>query len=170
MVHGDGTSLWSSCHVEDVADTFVSALGQAHTLGKGYHVTGEEWMTWNRYHQGVAEALHAPAPVLVHIPTDLLAKAAPVEAEWCLVNFQFDNIFDNRAAHADLGFRYTIPWVEGARRTVAWLDAQGRIESSADDDFEARVISAWKQAGDAFCRAVKSEREAAICRAISHHL
>lgn len=150
VVHGDGTSLWSSCHVDDVAAAFVNAIGRPQTLGKAYHVTGEEWLTWNGYHEGVAEALGAPPPRLVHIPTDLLARAAPDEAAWCKLNFQFDNIFDNRAAHADLDFRYTVPWVEGVRRTVAWLDAQGKIEPSLGQDLDDRVIAAWEQAGRQF--------------------
>ncbi|MFN3983229.1 MAG: NAD-dependent epimerase/dehydratase family protein [Caldilinea sp.] len=146
LVHGDGSSLWSSCHVDDVAAAFVHACGNPVTHGKAYHVTGEEWQSWNQYHLRVAEALNAPPPALVHIPTDLLAKALPVEAAWCKLNFQFNNIFDNCAAHQELGFRYTVRWVEGVRRTVAWLDEHGRIQPGSDDDIEDRVIAAWRRA------------------------
>jgi len=147
IVHGDGTSLWSACHRDDVARAFVNAAGSARALGKAYHVTGEEWMTWNRYHRGVAEAMNAPSPTLVHIPADLLGRVAPKSAAWCVENFQFNNIFDNAAARADLGFRYTIPWVEGVRRTVAWLDAHGRIEDSDNFPFYDRIIAAWERLG-----------------------
>lgn len=51
-------------------------------------------MTWNRYRQGVAEALGAPTPALVYIPTDLLGKVTPKRASWCVENFQFNNIFE----------------------------------------------------------------------------
>jgi nucleoside-diphosphate-sugar epimerase len=147
VVHGDGSSLWSACHIDDVARAFVAAIGAEHAFGKAYHVTGEEWMTWNRYHAGVAEALSAPAPRLVHIPTDLLARAAPQRARITVENFQFNNIFDNSAARADLGFRYTIPWVEGVRRTVAWLDARGMVEDSDADPFDDALIAAWERLG-----------------------
>src|SRR3712207_8790745 len=80
IVHGDGTSFWSSCHRDDVARTFVAAAGNQRTFGRVYHVTGEEWMTWNRYHAAVAEGMGAPPPTLVHIPTDLLARAVPERA------------------------------------------------------------------------------------------
>ena len=148
VVHGDGTSFWVTCHRDDVGRAFVGAVGNAGALGRAYHVTGEEWMTWDRYHRGVAQALGAPEPTLVHIPTDLLGKVAPKAAEWCVENFHFNNIFDNAAAKADLGFRYTIPWVEGVRRTVAWLDERGRIEDSDDYAFYDRIIAAWEQLGD----------------------
>ena len=148
VVHGDGSCLWAACHIEDVGRGFVGAAGNSKAFGKRYNLTGEEWMTWNRYHEGVAEALEAPKPTLVHIPTDLLARIAPRRAGISVDIFQYPSIFDNSAAMADLGFRYTIPWVEGVRRTVAWLDARGKIENSDDDPFDDRLIAAWQKQTD----------------------
>ena len=145
IVHGDGEGLWAACHVDDVAAGFVGAAGNEKAFGKCYNVTGEEWMTWNRYHQGVAEAMDAPPPKLVHIPTDLLGRIAPKRAGISVDIFQFPSIFDNSAAMRDLGFRYTIPWVEGVRRTVAWLEQRGRIENSEDDPLDDRVLEAWNR-------------------------
>lgn len=145
IVHGDGQSLWSSCHLDDVARAFVNAAGNARTYGRAYHVTGEEWLTWNQHHQQVAEALGAPPPTLVHIPSRLLAKAAPRLAAWTELNFQYNNIFDNGAAHADLGFRYTIPWKAGVLRTVAWLDAHGRVENYKQEPEYEQIIAAWER-------------------------
>ncbi len=156
VVHGDGQSLWVSCHVDDVARAFVNAIGKPQTFGKAYHTTGEEWMTWNQYHQKVARAIGAPEPHLVHIPTDLLARVAPERAGICAVNFQFNNIFDNTAAHEDLGFRYTIPFVEGVKRTVDWLDAQNAIANSDDDPLEDRVIEAWRRLSEEMVQALSS--------------
>ncbi|NLF38747.1 NAD-dependent epimerase/dehydratase family protein, partial [bacterium] len=45
IVHGDGQSLWTACHIDDVARAFVGAVGNARAHGKCYHATGEEWMT-----------------------------------------------------------------------------------------------------------------------------
>jgi nucleoside-diphosphate-sugar epimerase len=147
VVHGDGTSIWTAAHRDDVGHTFAEAAGQAHTFGKAYHVAGDEWLTWDEYHRQVAAAMGAPAPTLVHIPTDLLYKALPQEAEWCKVNFQYDNIFDNGAAKADLGYEYTIPWQEGVRRSVDWLDARKRISNADEPPFYDRLLGGWEQAG-----------------------
>ena len=155
IVHGDGSALWCSCHVDNVGHAFVGALGNARAFGRAYHTTGEEWMTWDRYHAGVAEAMGAPAPTLVHIPTDLLGQIAPERAGVTVANFQYTNIFDNAAAHADLDFRYTIPWVEGARRTIRWLDEHGRIENSDDDPFEDRIIAAWERLSKQMAQALQ---------------
>jgi nucleoside-diphosphate-sugar epimerase len=148
VVHGDGSSFWTACHRDDVARAFVAATGQAHTFGKAYHTTGEEWMTWDAYHQRAAAAIRAPTPTLVHIPTDLLARVAPKRAGIIAENFQFSNIFDTGAARADLHFEYTIPWQTGVQRMVAWLDEHGLVENSDADTFEDRLIAAWSQLGE----------------------
>ena len=146
IVHGNGTSFWPTCHRDDVAVAFVGAIGNEKALGRGYHVAGEEWMTWEGYHQGLAEAIGAKAPEFVYIPTDALVRMAPQEAYLTEVNFSYNNLFDNTAAREDLGFRVTIPWVEGARRTIQWLEENGKLEKSEDFPFYDRIIEAWQQA------------------------
>jgi nucleoside-diphosphate-sugar epimerase len=146
IVHGNGTSFWPTCHRDDVSVAFVGAIGNEKAKGRGYHVAGEEWMTWEGYHQGLAEAIGAKAPEFVHIPTDVLVRIAPQEAYLTEVNFHYNNLFDNTAAREDLGFRVTIPWVEGARQTVKWLEENGKLEKSGDFPLYDRIIEAWRQA------------------------
>jgi nucleoside-diphosphate-sugar epimerase len=146
IVHGDGQSLWCSCHADDVARAFVGACGNAQAVGAAFHVTGEEFLTWDQHHQTVARAISAPAPTLVHIPTDVLTHWLPSghigdAAHWTATNFQFNNIFDNRAAHETLGFRYTIRWEAGAQRLATWLDAHGRVADSDADPFDDALIA-----------------------------
>lgn len=145
IVHGDGSSLWVACHVDDVARAFIGAIENPAAFGKAYHTPGETWMTWNEYHEGVAKALGAPPPRLVHIPTDVLTRIAPKRSASIGDNFQFNNIFDTTAARRDLGFRCTISWIEGVQRTVAWFDGQGMGENADDAGFHDRLLAAWQQ-------------------------
>ena len=149
IVHGDGQSLWCACHIDDVAAAFVGACGHTAAFGMCYNTTGAEWMTWDAYHYTVAQALGAPPPTLVHIPTDLLCQADE-RALICRANFQFSNIFDTSAAQRDLGFRYTVPFLDGARRTYEWLAAHDRIEPCETDPAYDRLIAAWERCGTAF--------------------
>lgn len=160
VVHGDGTSFWPSCHRDDVGAAFVRAAGNTHTFGKAYHVAGEEWMTWNQYHQGVAAALGAPEPALVHIPTDLLAQALPEAPAWCQENFQFNNLFDNRAARADLDFRYSVTWQTGVRRVVDWLDARGLITDADEPAYYAPLLAHWQASADTLAEALREHTTA----------
>ena len=146
VVHGDGQSLWSACHRDDVARAFVNAVGNEATYGKSYHVSGDEWMTWNQYHERVASAIDAPPPNLVHIPTDLLAERFPQDAEWCRENFQYNNIFDTSASKRDLGFRYTIPWEAGIRRAYNRVKERGEIRDCAEVPRDDLILAAWEKA------------------------
>lgn len=149
IVHGDGSCLWAACHIDDVARGFVGAANNPLAFGKTYNVTGEEWMTWNMYHAGVATAMGAPQPNLVHIPTDLLQKVAPQRFGITIDIFQWPSVFDNSAAISDLGFKYTVSWIEGVKRTVKWLDERGKIENSDDDTFEDELIAEWNKSASA---------------------
>jgi nucleoside-diphosphate-sugar epimerase len=144
IVHGDGSSLWVACHVDDVARAFVGATQNPKAFGKVYHTPGEEWMTWDQYHAGVAEALGASPPNIVHIPTDVLMKIAPKRAASVGDNFQFNNIFDTMAARQDLGYAYTISWVDGVKRTIAWYERDGRPTVEADP-LHDQILSTWQK-------------------------
>jgi len=145
IVHGDGEALWVSCHVDDVGRAFVNAVGNQQAFGKAYHVTGEEWQTWNQYHERLAEAIDAPKPTIIHIPADLLVRISPEKAMTTYLNFQYTNIFDNSAAKEDLDFKVTVDWKAGARRTYDWLVENDRIESWQNYPFYDHIIESYKQ-------------------------
>lgn len=149
VVHGDGQSLWGPCHRDDVAGAFVNAVGNGDAYGETYHVTSEEVITWNQYHQIVADALDAPEPELVHIPTDVLAEAVPDRTDMLLDHFQFSTVFDNSKAKRDLDFEYTVSFEEGVRRTVERLEANDDIDDWDSENDDA-LIDAWREATDGF--------------------
>lgn len=155
LVHGDGTALWCACHVDDVAPAFVNAIS-ANAYGKAYHVTGEEWMPWNHYYQAAAAAIDAPSPTFVHVPSHVIAHLAPERSIPLVTNFQGVSIYDNSAARMDLGFSYTISWIDGVRRTYQWLLDHHRIENSDDDPLDDQIIQAWEAAEADLVRAFQS--------------
>lgn len=73
---------------------------------------------------------------------------APKAAEWSVVNFHFNNIFDNTAAKQDLNYRYTIPWREGFERMVAYHDAREEIDTCPDDDLYNKLVDVWLKLGE----------------------
>ena len=158
VVHGDGTSLWSPCHRDDVAGAFVGAVDNETAYGEAYHVTSEESMTWNQYHHRVADALGAPEPELVHVPTEILLAADPDRTGMLEKHFQYTTVFDNSKAQRDLGFEYTIAWEEGVRRTVAWLEEHDEIRDADDVPFDDRLVEAWRRSTGEFIEEIRSER------------
>jgi nucleoside-diphosphate-sugar epimerase len=145
VVHGDGTTLWVSCHADDVARAFVGSVANPGSIGRAYHVAGEEWLTWDGHHRAVAAAIGAPPPTIVHVPTEVLTRLAPHRIRRVLENFQFHSIFDNTAARVDLSFRYSITLGDGLPGWYRSLESAGLIENSDDDPTDDRVIAAWKE-------------------------
>ncbi|MFN2302630.1 MAG: NAD-dependent epimerase/dehydratase family protein [Anaerolineales bacterium] len=145
IIHGNGEALWVSCHTDDVGRAFVNAVGNKQALGKAYHVAGEEWQSWNQYHERLAEVIGAPKPAVYHIPADLLVRISPEHTMVTYLNFQYTNIFDNSAANADLDFKVTIDWKTGAKRTYDWLVEHDRIEKWQSFPFYDKVIESYKQ-------------------------
>ena len=143
VVHGDGQGLWSALHAEDVGRVFAAAAGNPLALGKTYNATGEEWMTWAQYNARVAAALDAPPPPLVAIPTDVLVAIAPGRAAQAARSFQYPGIYDMSAARRDLGFRQTVPFTDGVRRTIEWIETHEGIAAWSSDPEYDRIIEAW---------------------------
>ena len=146
IVPGDGNGVWASCHVDDVARGFVGVMDNAQCLGQAYNIAGDEYLSWNMYHEQVAEVVGGtfnPVP----IPTDTLREAAPKWAGGTYEIFEWPSLFDNSKIKRDTHYTgQTIPWREGVRRTVAWLEAQGKLKDSGEDDYEDRLIAAWRAA------------------------
>lgn len=143
VVHGDGQGLWSALHADDVASVFATATGQAKAFGRTFNATGTQWITWDRYCAGIAEALGAELPEIVHIPTDALAVLAPARAAQCKRSLQYPGIYDMTAARDVLGFGSRVSFVEGMRRTIVWLESHGRVEPwDADIEYES-IVNAW---------------------------
>jgi hypothetical protein len=81
-----------------------------------------------------------------------LYRVNPRRGELAYTNIQFNNIFDNQAAHCDLNIAYTVSWQTGVRRMAAWLDAHGGVAKADTDPFDDRLISAWEKSGLALAK------------------
>jgi nucleoside-diphosphate-sugar epimerase len=112
-------------------------MGNPAALGNAYNVNGDELLTWRSMHTIVAEELGAPTATFLYIPTETLGRLAPVESEWCLMNFQYNNIFENHTAKRVLGFASTVSYREGVRRC---LKALTPFPDEATPDFYEGIV------------------------------
>jgi nucleoside-diphosphate-sugar epimerase len=142
ILHGDGSSRWAACHRDDVARAFVAAT-RIVPRGNAYNVTGHEALTFEAYWRSVADALGVE-PTFVKIPAEVLGAVAPRMSEWCVRNFQYDNVFDCSAAARDLGFASTVPWADGIARSLK--DRVPRPVPAAERDGYDAIVAAWSRA------------------------
>ena len=144
ILHGDGTSVWTASYRDDTASVFVAAAGNKIACGQAYNANGDEMYTMNHMWRTIARVIGAPEPNFVYIPTKLLYKMAPVEAEWCLENFMHNNIFDNSKVKRDLGYKYTVTYEQGVRLCFDYLSKNNLIENSDNYPFYDRIIQEWR--------------------------
>lgn len=121
IVHGDGTSLWTVTHSDDFAKGFVGLLGLTTAIGHAFHITSDEVLTWNMIYKILADALGKEAKV-VHIASDFICKIEPSFTGSLLADKSESVLFDNNKIKTFVpGFKATIPFSEGIKRTLKWL-------------------------------------------------
>jgi Nucleoside-diphosphate-sugar epimerases len=148
VVHGDGTSLWTLTHSSDFAKGFVGLLGSSRAIGEAYHITSDEWLTWNQIHEILAAAVGVQ-PRLVHVPSDLIAAYDPIWGESLLGDKAHSFILDNsKIKRVVPDFVCTTPFSRGAEEIIAWHRADP-ARQKVDENFNAiceRILSAYAKA------------------------
>ena len=148
IVHGDGTSLWTLTHSSDFAKGFVGLMGNSHAIGEVYHITSDEWLTWNQIHEILASAAGVQ-PELVHVPSDLIAVYDPIWGESLLGDKAHSFILDNsKIKRVVPDFVCTTPFSGGAEEIIAWHRADP-ARQQVDENFNAiceRILRAYAKA------------------------
>lgn len=145
IVHGDGSSLWVVTHADDFARGFLGLLGEERALGEAFHITSDEVLTWNQIYENIAGALGVEANI-VHIPSDFIARVAPQLAGTLLGDKTWSAVFDNSKIKAFVpGFRATIPFRDGIRRTLEWFagdERRRRVDGAVNAEMD-RILGVY---------------------------
>ena len=148
IVHGDGTSLWTLTHASDFAKGFVGLMGNAHAIGEAFHITSDEWLTWNQIHEILAASAGVKA-TLVHVPSDLIAAYDPIWGESLLGDKTHSFILDNSKVKCLVpDFICTTPFSRGAEEIIAW-HMTDPARQQVDPAFNAlcdRILQAYAKA------------------------
>ncbi|MFM6849937.1 MAG: NAD-dependent epimerase/dehydratase family protein [Terrabacter sp.] len=124
VVHGDGTSLWTLTHSDDVAKGLVGLFGRPQAVGDSFTITSDEYLPWNEIYEIFAEAAGAPVPRLVHIASDTIAASAPELGPPLLGDKAHSVVFDNSKVKALVPeFVCTVPFAQGAAEVLDWYDS-----------------------------------------------
>jgi nucleoside-diphosphate-sugar epimerase len=122
IVHGDGTSLWTVTHADDFAKGFVGLLGLTTAIGHAFHITSDEILSWNMIYEILGDSLGCEVN-MVHIASDFICQVEPSFTGTLLADKGESVIFDNTKIKTFVpGYKATIPFSEGIKRTLRWLD------------------------------------------------
>ena len=148
IVLGDGTSLWTLTHHKDFAKGFVPLLGNSRAIGDAFHITSEEWLTWNQIYELMGQALGV-TPQLVHVPSDLVAAFDAEIGAGLLGDKSHSMIFDNsKIRRLAPDFACTIPFSRGVQEIADWYMADA-ARQVVDEELNAlmdKIISAQESA------------------------
>jgi nucleoside-diphosphate-sugar epimerase len=136
VVHGDGTSLWTLTHADDLAQGLVGLLGNPRAIGEAFHITSDDVYTWDQIYSIVGEALGKKVSI-VHVPSDMFLVGAPdwFWSELLVGDLAHSAIFDNTKIR-----RYVPSYAPGltfhraVQRMVEW-----RAAHPAETKPDARV-------------------------------
>jgi nucleoside-diphosphate-sugar epimerase len=144
IVHGDGSSLWTLTHHRDFARGFVGLLGNPQAIGDAFHITSDEWLTWDQIAHIVAQAAGAEAQI-VHIPSDFIARFDPHWGDSLLGDKTHSMIFDNtKIKRLVPDYVARIPFAQGAAEIMAWYDAdpaRQKVDAALDAQIDAIIAA-----------------------------
>ena len=148
VVHGDGSSIWTLTHHRDFARGLVGLLGRAEVIGETFHITSDEWLTWDRIHHILARAAGCQAEI-VHVPSEVIHGYDQEWGESLLGDKTHSMIFDNsKIKRLVPDFEAAIPFSRGADEIIAWYDADPsrKVIDEQLDRTMSRIIDDWRQA------------------------
>jgi nucleoside-diphosphate-sugar epimerase len=123
IVPGDGSSLWTLTHNSDFAKGFVPLLGNPRAVGESFHITSDEWLTWDQIFRMVARAFGTEAKIR-HVPSDLIAAHDPTWGASLLGDKTHSAVFDNhKIKQIAPEFRCSVPFARGIETVAAWYAA-----------------------------------------------
>lgn len=143
IVHGDGQSLWTLTHVDDFAIGFTGLIGHPRAIGETFHITSDEAITWDHIHRTTGHLLGVE-PDVVHIPSEVIARHAPLLGPGLLGDKMYSVVFDNEKIKRFVpGFQAGIPFHRGVERTIAWYleDASRQIVHRETDELIETVLN-----------------------------
>jgi len=144
VVLGDGTSIWTLTHHRDFAVGLIGLLGNGKAMNDVFHITSDEWLTWDRIYTLVGKAFGV-TPKLFHIPSELIASHLPELGAGLLGDKMHSMIFDNRKIKdAVPEFSCKIKFEDGVQEVAEWYkgaQSNKTIDEKMDAIFDKMIAS-----------------------------
>ncbi len=147
ILPGDGTSIWTLTWHKDFAVGLVGLFGNPKAIGKAFHITSDEWLTWNQIYGILAEELGV-TPDIVHIPSDVIARYDAEIGAGLLGDKAHSMIFDNSKIRKFVpDFNPQIKFREGAKEVIKWY-RENTLQLPVDNHINAfmdKIIGDYKK-------------------------
>ena len=142
VMFGDGSTPWSFTFAPDLARGYVALTGNRKAIGEAFQVCSEFRNIWEDLYLEFGRIVGVE-PKIVHIPSEILFKAAPALCSHLFYEKTFAGLFDNskiRAIAPEYEARIALP--EGVRMLYDWFVATGCVVDPAKDALEDQLVAA----------------------------
>lgn len=143
VMFGDGSTPWNFTFAPDLANGFAALVGNKKAYGEAYHITNEDRHIWEDLYIEFGRIV-GREPVIVHMPSELLYKAAPNLCNHLYFEKTYAGLFDNSKIKNDAPeFKTEISLNEGLRTIVEWYEREANSVDPEKDELEDRLVSAY---------------------------
>lgn len=140
LIAGEGNNLWTFTHSSDFARAFIGLVGNKKAIGEDFHITTDQWMTWNEVTDVLLETVGIKDACILHIPFNEVLQTPLAAQKDMMFQKMWHNIYDNSKIRRFLPeWEAKIDFVDGIRQTIEWLyenDAHRRFNSELDNILE----------------------------------
>ena len=146
VLPGDGTSVWTMTHARDFAVGLLGLTGNSQALGEAFHITSDEWLTWNQIFQDLGRHL-GQEPIFSHLPSSVVMRADEELGAGFWGDKAHSMIFDNsKLKNAVPEFDAAIPFASGSKDIIDWYqEDKARCEVDARADaLQDRLVAAYR--------------------------
>ena len=145
VMFGDGSTPWTWTFAPDLAKAYVGVLLNAKTYGKVYHACSEELHRWEDLYLTFGKIV-GKEPKIIHLPADLLYRAAPNLCNHLFFEKTFPGLFANDKARADItGFKCSISLEEGLTDLARYFEKEAAAVDPKKDALEDRLVDLHEQ-------------------------
>lgn len=145
IVHDKGESLWTLTAASDFAIGLAGLVGNEKAIGKTFHITSDETLSWNSIYEIIGNAL-GKKPVFVYIPSEFLAKVYPESLGMLMGDKKEHGVFDNSKIKQFVPeFKCSKTFSLAIRESIEWFmeDESRRVTDIEQDKLIDSLINKW---------------------------
>ena len=140
VMFGDGSTSFSFTFVSDLARGFAGVLGKNETYGQAYHFTSEERTIWEDLYLELGRIV-GKTPRIIHIPAELLYKAAPNLCGHLYFEKTYAGLFDNsKIKKAVPGLKTDLSLNAGMQIIVDWWEKEANTIDPEKEALEDKLV------------------------------
>ena len=149
LMHDGGSALCTLTYAADFAKAFVGLMDNPEAFGEAFHITSDEFFTYNRVAEMIGEALGVETK-LCHIPAHILGFELGGDFGEKLIHFSKNAVLDSRKVRKLVPeFVCTTNFAQGIRKCIQFYNDNPEFKV-VSDEWDKTMDRLAEKYGDTF--------------------